>query len=488
MARPAQIRALAYAVRPRVLAKYLGQLGLALAALQAVPLGASLLAGEWGFAVVYSAVGAGVALLCWPLARLRFSGTVQANEALATGALVFIFAAAVNVPGFLYAGLAPVDAVFEAVSGVTTTGLTPLREVSAMPATFLVARAWSQWYGGLGIVVLAMALLASHSTAYRRLYAPDREPEDLAVSTHVYARRALVAYVGITAVGIALATALGTAPLHAFTHVFAAVSTGGFSSLDQGIAGLGGGTIATLMVLSVSGAIALPTYFLLLSGGWRSTARQPEWPLLLGLILLLALAVPLLLMSQAGFAPREAWLHGAVLAASAQTTTGFSSVSLAGLPPAVLVLLAFGMAIGGSTGSTAGGIKLLRVLIAWRLLRLQLQRTALTPHAVAGFRLRGRDLQAEDIERVLILFILFLGLVGASWLAFLVTGLEPAAAFFEVLSATATVGLSTGITPDLPDSLKLLLCLNMLAGRVEIIALLVLVVPGTWIGKRSKEQ
>lgn len=488
MARPAQITTLAYAVRPRVLGKYLGQLGLALAALQAVPLGASLLLGEFGFAVIYSTLGAGVALVCWPLARLRFSGTVQANEALSIGALVFIFAAALNVPAFLYAGLAPVDAVFEAVSGVTTTGLTAVTEVSAMPATFLVARAWSQWYGGLGIVVLATALLASHSTAYRRLYAPENDPEDLAVSTRLYARRALVAYLAITAAGVVVVLLLGTAPLHAFTHVFAAVSTGGFSSLDQGIAALGGATIAALTVLSVSGAIALPTYFLLLGRDWRSAARQPEWPLLLGLIVLLAVAVPWLLMSQAGFAPREAWLHGAVLAASAQSTTGFSSVSLAGLPPAVLVLLAFGMAIGGSTGSTAGGIKLLRVLIAWRLLRLQLQRTALTPHAVAGFRLYGRDLQADDVERVLILFVLFLGLVGASWLVFLLYGLEPAAAFFEVLSATATVGLSTGITPDLPDPLKLLLCINMLAGRVEIVALLVLAVPGTWIGKRSKDQ
>ena len=142
------------------------------------------------------------------------------------------------------------------------------------------------------------------------------------------------------------------------------------------------------------------------------------------------------------------------------------------------------MGIGGGVGSTAGGIKILRFLILLRLFELLIKRTCLPPHAVAEPRLADERLSYEDIEHALLLILLFIVLVVISWLLFLIMGYDPLDSLFEVVSAAGTVGLSTGITSsNLETFLKLVLCIDMLAGRLEIIALLVIFYSGTWFGK-----
>jgi trk system potassium uptake protein TrkH len=144
------------------------------------------------------------------------------------------------------------------------------------------------------------------------------------------------------------------------------------------------------------------------------------------------------------------------------------------------------MLIGGSVGSTAGGFKLLRLLLLLRLLQLVLVRTAAPRHAVIDVRLAGRRVDDEDLWRAMLLMVMFMLLVFLSWLAFVAHGYPALDALFEVASASGTVGLSSGITrPDLEPLLKAVLCFDMLAGRVEIFALLVVLYPGTWFGKRS---
>ncbi len=143
------------------------------------------------------------------------------------------------------------------------------------------------------------------------------------------------------------------------------------------------------------------------------------------------------------------------------------------------------MAVGGGSGSTAGGIKLLRLLVVLRLLQFFVRRTAMPPHAAAQPRLGGQPLDAEEVQRVALVVVLFGVAAGLSWLAMLIYGYPPLDALFEVVSALGTVGLSTGIaSPDLATPLKLVLCADMLLGRLELLALLVLLYPRTWFGKR----
>ena len=147
------------------------------------------------------------------------------------------------------------------------------------------------------------------------------------------------------------------------------------------------------------------------------------------------------------------------------------------------------MLVGGSVGSTAGGFKLLRLLIFLRLLRLTMLRTTMPPHAVADPYLEGHKLEQDDLLRVLQLILMFIGIMVLSWLPFVFMGYDPLDALFEVASACGTVGLSTGISrPELEPLLKGLLCFDMLAGRLEIIALLVVLYPRSWIGRRENAQ
>lgn len=137
-------------------------------------------------------------------------------------------------------------------------------------------------------------------------------------------------------------------------------------------------------------------------------------------------------------------------------------------------------------GSTSGGIKLLRFLIVLYMIRLMIQRACASPHAVIEPWLGERRLEPDDVIRALLLIMLFAAIVFLSWMCFLVVGYDAMDSLFEVVSAVGTVGLSSGITSsDLPTWLKGVLCVDMLAGRLEIIALLVTLYPKTWVGRKG---
>jgi trk system potassium uptake protein TrkH len=145
------------------------------------------------------------------------------------------------------------------------------------------------------------------------------------------------------------------------------------------------------------------------------------------------------------------------------------------------------MFVGGDIGSTAGGVKILRLLVLLRLLQFIIRTTGAPSHAVNEARLGGRRLSQPEYVAVLSLLAMFVMVILLSWVAFLALGYDPLNSLFEVVSATSTVGLSTGLSgPQLEPLLKVVLELDMLLGRMEVVAVLVLLYPGTWIGKRDQ--
>lgn len=474
---------LTYAVRGRVVAKYLGQLGLMLALLTLVPLAVALATDDGAIAGRCGVVILLLAAVCLPLARLRVMAHVQMNEALVISALAFVLASLVMSWPFMVIGMDFTDAWFEAVSGVTTTGLSTLSSVEDKPSAFLFARAWMQWYGGLGIAILWVALLFNHQFAMRRLV-EGAGVESLVTTAQLHARRVLVIYSLLTLAGIVLLLLLREAPLSAVAHVMSAISTGGFSVYDDSLAGMGGARYAVSLV-SVLGAVSLPLYYLLYQRRWARFFRDAElWTLLTmggGVCLLLWL-----FLLRDGTAADTALGHAMVMGISAQTTTGYASLSVLGLGAAAKWVLIAAMFTGGCVGSTAGGIKMLRLLVFVRLFQLILRRSAMPTHAVMVPCIGGRRLEDDDIQRALLIIILYGAGVALSWLPFLAAGYAPLDALLEVVSATGTVGLSSGITrPALETPLKLILAADMLFGRVEFVALLVVLWPGSWFGRRD---
>jgi trk system potassium uptake protein TrkH len=478
-------RTLSYAVRLPVIGKYLGQLGLMLALLTLAPLLASLYFAEYELALRYLQVELLVLVTSLLLIRLPTPSQLQQNEALVIVALAFILSPLLMSYPMSGAGLTLQQALFEAVSAVTTTGLSTLPSVEGASRSFLFARAWMQWYGGLGIVVLSVALMQGHHIASRRLAEPLSE-EGLATTTRTYARRMLVIYLALT--GVALMTLLlgGMGGFDALLHTLASVSTGGFSPYDRSLAALPATSALLVVLIGLCGAIPLHLYFRARQQGMAQLTRDVEFRALI-LLTLLSAALLSMLLRQHGMAWDSSLLHGSIQAISALSTSGFASLNIASLDNTSKLGLIILMFIGGGIGSTSGGIKILRLLILLRLLQQLLQRTAMPSHAVSQTQLAGRNLKEGDIQSALLLILLFLLVVMASWLTFVGYGYPPLDALFEVVSACGTVGLSTGISSsELESELQALLIVDMLLGRLEIIALLVVLYPPTWLGKRTE--
>ena len=177
------------------------------------------------------------------------------------------------------------------------------------------------------------------------------------------------------------------------------------------------------------------------------------------------------------------------MALSAQTTTGFQTVAPAELAPASKLALIVAMTVGGDIGSTAGGFKIFRMLVILRLLQLLFVRTCMPRHAVADARFGGHSLGPDEIAMAASIAALYAVTIQLSWFCFLIAGLDPLNSLFDVVSAVGTVGLSTGVAgPGLAAPLKIVLCLDMLMGRLEILAVLVLAYPRTWFGPRAGES
>ena len=482
------MRALSYSVRFLPVLKYFGQLCIVLALLTLVPLVVSIILGDYRVALRYTVVVVGVFLMGFFLQRLPTPKRIQTNEAMVVTALIFLFAPMVMTWPIMASGLSFTDALFETISGITTTGLTITASVADKPAIFLFSRAWMQWVGGLGIVILFVATMIRPGLAAKRIGDLEDYEADLVGSTRAHARRVIIVYSILTGFGIILLGMLGAGWFNGVVYSLSAVSTGGFSPHDSSLAGLNSSWLqAMVILLSVAGAIPLVLYFRSFkeSGRVLIRDRQLQGILIAGLVAALLMA---LFLTHDGFGWIQALRHGVLNAFSAQTTAGFATLDISQLNAGAKLTLIFSMFLGGGVGSTAGGIKILRLLILGQLLFTFLQRPGMPRQAVAEASLGKRRLETDEIQNALSIVFVFLASIGISWLVFVGMGHNALDSLFEVVSAIGTVGLSSGISaPDLHPFLKGVLCADMLLGRLEIIAWIVLFYPRTWIGRRLEE-
>lgn len=478
---------LGYRVRAHVALKYLGLLSLSLAFMAGGPAVVGFLSDDPALALRCAIVAAAFLVVGLTLRRLRAPTRIQANEAMVVVCLTFLIGGAAMSWPLMASGLPFVDALFEAVSGITTTGLSTVGAVEGQSFGFAFCRAWLQWYGGLAIIVLALALVLQPGIAARRL-AGEGEYENPVIGTRARARRMLIVYGALTLCAVVAIWAAGADLSDAVVYALSAISTGGFSSHDDSIAGFGGPIQTVILAVSVLGAISFALQYRAARGDWRTLLSDPEVQCLavMGATIAALLFAAMTFLGGVG-AGRAA--HGALsLAISAQTTTGFATMPVAELDAGSKGVLIASMLIGGDMGSTAGGIKIFRLLIVLRLVQLLIARAALPPHAVTELRVAGRPVEASEIQISVGIVLLYLGVAALSWLACLAAGLVPLDALFEVASALGTVGLSAGIAaPGLAPGLKLLLCADMLMGRLEIVAFLILFHPSTWFGRKAAD-
>ncbi len=407
--------------------------------------------------------------------------TVSRAEAIMSVALLFTLASVMAAAPLVAYGLGPSAAVFEATSGVTTTGLTILTDVERAPFTIVFFRAALQWFGGGLFLITAIALVLSPGRLASRLGAAEFDERGLLASSRARARTVLSAYLALTLITVLALMAATGSPTEAILHGFAAVSTGGFSFANDSLASQSAMANAIVITASLAGAVSLSAYVLLAGGKWRAFFGAREFIALVLCTLLTACAISLFEW-QAGAAPLPALMGtGLVLAGSAQSTAGFSNMPIADLQPASQMTLILSMMIGGDAGSTAGGLKIIRILLVGAIIRLVLIRILMPDQAVVKPRVGSRTIPEREMAGVTALIAIFVGLQLLATIILTAAGYPPMAALFDVTSALSTVGLSVGVSgPSLSDPLKLLLSFLMLAGRVEIIGLAIVLLPSAW--------
>jgi trk system potassium uptake protein TrkH len=444
-------------------------------------------AGAFTAAALLTAFAGGILVI----ATRGVGRRVSRREAFLLAVVAWVLLPAFGAMPFSFTGVAssPTDAYFEALSGLTTTGASVLGDPAALPRSILFWRALSQWIGGLGTIMLALAMLSLLGVGGMQLYRsalPRGERDTLELRLLEASRSIWWIYALLTALCAVLLWAAGMTPFDAVCYALSTLSTGGFSSAAGALVPARSLLVeAVLVVFMLAGAMNFTLLWALFHGLSRPLREDPEFRYLLGVAALAAVTISAVLLL-AGAAAGESLRLGLFSAVSMLTTTGFSAGEAGAWPVALPVLFLALMMMGGSTGSTAGGLKLMRVALMLKEGRRELGRLAY-PHGVVRLHYARQAIADADLGAVwgfIIVYMLCFVLVslGLAWFGLdLPTALAASGAALSntgpgiAMVAGADVGYAA-----MPVGAKWLVALAMLLGRLELFTLLALLSPGFW--------
>ncbi len=436
------------------------------------------------------------ALLYFPC---RKAGEAELKHGMIIAAFGWLLVAALGSLPFVFTALSaeggnasetllyfrdPASAFFEAVSGYTGTGLTMAARADLLPKTLQWWRSFTEWIGGMGVIVLMLAILAGPRPGAARysLYYAEARGEKIHPSVTSTLRTMWWIFLLYTFISVVALWGAGMPVWESINHAMTGISTGGFSVTDNSIASYNSVSIELVLIpIMLLGAISFAVHYEMIRGKGKVLWEdfQTRWFLAIALIGIAALTLENLLVIGGVSALR----HSTFQLVSAITCTGFQSVDLSVWSSTGKLLLAAAMFIGGAAGSTAGGIKIMRMLILmkgvqWRFRKIVSPRRAIVPFRIGPSTIDESEVgqRLEDAALIAFLWLIFLGLGIVILLHTVSQEHTLSDVVFEVASAQGNVGLSVGITqPTMSLASKLTLCFNMWIGRLEIIPVMMLV-------------
>ena len=432
--------------------------------------------------------------LLWWLAR-RARREMRLRDGFLVVALFWVVLGTFGAAPFLLSAapqMGLTDAIFESMSGLTTTGATVLSGLDALPPAILYYRAQLQWFGGLGIIVLAVAVLPMLGVGGMQLYRAEMPGpvKDTKLTPRITqtAKALWYIYLGIT-VACALAYWLaGMTAFDAICHSFSTVAIGGFSTHDASIGHFENVAIELIaIVFMIVAAANFSLHFL----AWRERALRhylvdPEFRSYIWILGGLTLIVTAGLFWQGVYEqPAETVTKGLFQAVSIATTTGFTTDAFASWPIGLPMLLIFASFVGGCANSTAGGMKVIRWTLMYKQGVREFERL-IHPSAEIPVKLGTRPVPARVVDSVWGFFAVYVVVFIVLLLVTLTTGMEPTSAFSAVAATLNNLGpglgeVATGFGAA-PALAKWASVCAMLLGRLEIFTLLVLVTPAFWRG------
>ncbi|MBR5524808.1 MAG: TrkH family potassium uptake protein [Clostridia bacterium] len=475
----------------RMIGNMVGRLLLLEAGLLLLPALVSLLYSESSLWALLAT--AGVALLLGGLLTVAVrvkDKTIYAKEGFVIVSLSWILLSAVGALPFVLSGEMPsyVDALFETVSGFTTTGASVATDLYAFSHGVLFWRSFTHWIGGMGVLVLMMALIPTgtgRTIHVMRAEVPGPVVGKLVPRLRDTAKILYLIYLAMTVLMVVCLLCAGMPLFDSFIHAFGTAGTGGFGMHPTGVGGYSPAIQWIITIFMLLFGVNFNLYYLLLIRAFRPAATNRELWVYLGVV---AVSTGLIgfnvlpLYDNAG----EAVRHAAFQVSSVVTTTGFATVDFnlwPGLSRGVIFLLLF---MGGCAGSTAGGLKVSRVMLLGKTVVRELKRLV-HPRSVGVVRLEGKRVEEETVHSTAAYFILYMALIAVS---FLILSAEP---FSLETNLTAAITCLNNVGPGLgevgpmggfaaySDPSKVVLTMVMLLGRLEIYPLVLTLLPDTWI-------
>ncbi|MCR9125064.1 MAG: TrkH family potassium uptake protein [Rhodobacteraceae bacterium] len=437
-------------------------------------------------AVITTLGGGLVALSCANGVKQGLS--IQQTFLLTTGVWLALplFAAIPFVLGATEARF--VDAFFEAMSGLTTTGATVFSGLEALPRGLLLWRGILQWLGGIGIIVVAMVFLPELRVGGMQIFKSesfDTMGKILPRATEIASRIAVI-YVSITVACVFFYITFGMQPFDAVVHALTTVSTGGFSNYDASFATFSGPLEYVATVFMILAALPFVRYVQMVNGStlavWRDVQVRAFILLLCALTLGMALVLHMVQPRHPEAALREALFN----ATSIISGTGYASADYMQWGSLLIAVFFFIGLIGGCAGSTSCSIKIFRYQLLFASIRTQLQRTR-SPNGIFTPRYAGRRVDDEVLNSVMTFFVFFIVSLGLTAVALGLTGLDFITSLSGAASALANIGPGlgdrigpTGNFASLNDTAKWILSAAMLLGRLELLAVFVILTVPFW--------
>lgn len=421
----------------------------------------------------------------------RAKGEILVRDSFAIVSLGWILVSAFGALPFLLSGAMPsfADAFFESMSGFSTTGASVLARVEDLPHGLLFWRSLTHWLGGMGIIILSLAILPLTGMGGTQLYKvemPGPMPDKIAPRVRRTATTLWGVYVLLTALETLLLL-LGGLDLHeALCQTFGTMATGGFSTRTDSIGGFGSLFVeAVVVAFMLAAGTNFTLHFHALRGKVSSYWKSEEFRFYLGILAVFTVLLTVDNVVAGTYKAAEAARHAVFQTVSIATTTGFATADFGGWSSAAQISLLLLMFVGGCAGSTGGSIKVLRVMILLKQGRVELKRL-LHPRAVIPVRIDGRTVPPAVVVNILGFLFLYIGLLILSTLAMTLMGLDLVTAFSSVAASIGNIGPGLGsVGPmehygHIPLAGKWLLSFCMLAGRLEIYTVLVLFTRDFW--------
>ena len=437
-------------------------------------------------AVLTVLVGGLVALACRN--GVREGLTIQQTFLLTTGVWVTlpVFGALPFILGETDARI--VDAVFEAMSGLTTTGSTVLSGLDALPKGILLWRGVLQWLGGIGIIVVAMVFLPELRIGGMQIFRTegfDTFGKILPRATEISSRISVI-YISLTLICIFSYMATGMNAFDATVHAMTTVATGGFANYDASFGAFGAATEYVAVVFMMVAALPFVRFVQLTAGTARPLFADPQIRAFFGTAVLLVLALTLWRFGQAGDMSEPAFRKVLFNTVSILTGTGYASADYTLWGPFAVASLFFIGLIGGCAGSTSCSIKIFRYQLLFASVRAQMRRIY-TPHGVFTPRYQGRAISDDVLNSVMSFFVFFIGTLGLVAVALGMTGLDFTTSVSGAAAALANIGPGLGETigpagnfASLGDTAKWVLIAAMLIGRLELLVVYALFTLAFW--------